>query len=218
MRSAWIVVLGCSSAPAKRVEPGPPATPDAAVPSAVDAAIAEVPIDAPIDAPPPVALALDGKPPPLPGKPTKLEEGKTTTVGGVTIKFAGASHKRPMQGGPSLGMWSFDLARGGKRESIELRDDASHFESEVDALGVALVFRHVDYTTFEITLAAARSPTALTDDACAELIEKAAVKRGLPDSLSGYTTDNGIVVARAPRWTGHCGTLTRRIWFTPATP
>lgn len=174
-----------------------------------DAALPALPVPPP--APP---LALDPKPPPLPGKVTKLVVKSSATVGGVTVKFAFNSHKRPAKGGRSLGMWGFELARAGKKHDFELRDSNDHFEAEIDALGVALVFRHLDYDSFEIIVAAAKTPKALDDDACVALIEKEAAHRTLPDSVTSHDNEHGIVNARAPTWIGHCGTLTKRIWFT----
>jgi hypothetical protein len=217
MRLALIVVVGCGSTAQTPVEPVVDPRHDAAV--AVDAAPITVDAPTPVDAPPPPApLALDTKPPALTGKVTKLAVKTSATIGGVTVKFASNGHKHPAGRGRTLGMWRFEVSRGAKKDDFELRDDEEDFEAEVDVLGVAMVFRHVDYSTFEIVLVAAKAPKPLTDDACAELVNAAAAKRGLPDESDGYSMDNGIVVARAPRWRGHCGTLTRRIWFTELPP
>jgi hypothetical protein len=217
MRLAWLVVVGCGSTPQKPVEPV--VSHDAAVIADAAPITIDAPPPPPVDAaPPPAPLALDTRPPALTGKVTKLAVKSSATIGGVTVTFASNGHKHPAGRGRTLGMWRFEVSRGAKKDDFELRDEEEDFEAELDVLGVAMVFRHVDYSTFEIVLVAAKAPKPLTDDACAEQITAAAAKRGLPDEHSGYSTDDGIVVARAPRWRGHCGTLTRRIWFTELPP
>src|SRR5687767_9762939 len=129
MRVALIMIVGCSGAPVTRVPPPVPA--DAAVDSMQST------LDVPV-------TAVDHK-------PVKLAEKTEVTLGGVTIKFLHSHHKHRADNGPTDGIWTFELVRGDKQQSLELRDHETGFEAEVDALGVALVFRHVDYYTFEVT-------------------------------------------------------------------
>jgi hypothetical protein len=166
---------------------------------------------------PPPALIKADPIPPVKGPVTSIEEKKTVTVGGTKITFAYASHKHVAAGsGPAPGMWGFEFVRGGKKAETELRHTASAFEAEVDAHGALLVFRHAGYTKFDIVLAAAKAPKPLDDDQCSELIDKAAETRKFPTGGNASTSEyNGIVQRSTPTWVGYCGTLTKRVWFTP---
>lgn len=163
----------------------------------------------------PPALTKPDAVPPVKGAVTTLEKTKSAMIGGVKVTFAYASHKHGMAGGPPApGMWGFELFKGSKKEE-ELRHTDSGFQSEINAHGVLLVFRHVDYTKFEIVNAGA-APKALDDEACGALIDAAAKKRGFPTSESSSTSeDNGIYEKHTPIWRGYCGSLTRRVWFAP---
>lgn len=158
--------------------------------------------------------------PPVKGPVTKLVEHKSAVIGGTRVTFAYASHKRVAAGhGPAPGMWGFEFVRAGKKSEVELRHTASGFQAEVAAHGVLLVFRHVDYTTFEIVLAAARAPKPLDEEGCSELIDKTAEKRKLPiDESSSSSEAGGIVEKTTPSWIGYCGTFTKRVWFAPRKP
>lgn len=153
--------------------------------------------------------------PKVAGKVTVLEEKKSAAIGGVQVTFKYASHKHGMAGGPPApGMWGFDFVKGSKQD-VELRHTDTGFESEVNAHGQLLVFRHVDYTKFEIVHAGAAGKP-LDDDACGVLIDAAAKKRGFPtDGPASTTQDNGIYVKNAEAWRGFCGSLTKRVWFAP---
>lgn len=180
-------------------------------------AFADMP--APPPKPPPVITTADPVPA-VKGRVTKLAVKGSATIGGVKVTFAYNSHKRMAAGsGPAPGMWGFEFVRGGRKQEmqeIELRHTESKFEAEVEAKGALLVFRHVDYSNFEIVLVAAKAPKPLDDEACAELIDKAAAKRKFPVDESASTNEsNGIVVKATPSWIGHCGTLTKRVWFSP---
>ncbi|MEO8704106.1 MAG: hypothetical protein ABI867_28905 [Kofleriaceae bacterium] len=213
MRAIALVLIGCGSSSSPAVVPVPPA------PIVIDAG---VPLDAPepIDAaiatvdPAPAPLAFDPKPP-AKGGVTKLAVKETATVGGVTVTFVSSNHKHPAGRGRTLGMWSFTIARDGAKSEVEVRSTDDHPEAEIDAKGVLLVLRHVDYYNFEIVLAAAKTPKPLSEEACVALVAKAAVQRGLPGESSSMSSDLGIVHAGAKRWDGHCGSYTRRVWFTP---
>lgn len=164
----------------------------------------------------PPALTKADPVPPVKGPVTALEEKKSAMIGGVKVTFTHASHKHMAAGsGPAPGMWGFEFLKGGKLEDTELRHTESGFESEVAAHGALLVFRHLSYTKFEI-IAAGKAPKPLDDDACGELIDKAAAKRSFASGGSSSTyEENGIVEKRTPTWRGFCGTLTKRIWFAP---
>lgn len=155
-----------------------------------------------------------GKVPPVAGALTKVKERETVTIGKTTIEFSGANHKHAVKG-PALGMWTFAATQGGKREELELRSSDEGFEAEVVAHGAFFVFRHLSYGEFAIVLAADKAPAPLDQDACVERIRAAAAKAGLPPGNdTGYSTDQGIVTFTARSWRGHCGTLSRRVWFT----
>lgn len=155
-----------------------------------------------------------GQVPPVGGAVTKVKERETVTIGTTTIEFSGASHKHAVKG-PALGMWSFAATRDGKREEIELRSSEEGFEAELVAHGGFFVFRHVSYGEFAIVLAADKAPAPLDEDACVERIRAAAAKAGLPPGNdTGHSTGQGIVTFTARSWRGHCGTLSRRVWFT----
>jgi hypothetical protein len=215
-----LLLVGCTS-PQPKPPPPPNLVPttDAAVKVvAVDAPIAVVEVDAPppVEEPPPPAdlptIAIPDPVPPVKGPVTKIAEKTTATIAGIKITFTHSSHKS----GGELGMWGFELVRFGAKQEFELRSEGSNFEAEVDAKGTLLVFRHVDYTTFEIVLAAAKTPKLFDEDACRAEIEKAAAARKLTVGDSSSTSaDMGIVRMSTKGWVGHCGQYTHRVWFTP---
>ena len=166
----------------------------------------------------PPALAKADPVPPVKGAVTTLEEKKSATIGGVNVTFTYASHKHMIAGtGRSPGMWGFEFVRGGKSQ-VELRNTEEGFEAEVDARGVLLVFRHVGYTKFNI-VNAGKAPKPLDDAGCEILIDKAAAKRSFSlDGASSTGESDGIIQKTTPTWIGYCGTLTKRVWFTPPVP
>ncbi len=159
----------------------------------------------------PPALTKPDAVPKVSGAVTALEERKSAMIGGVQVTFAYASHKHGMAGGPPApGMWGFEFLKGSKKEE-EFRHTDSGFQAEVNAHGVLLVFRHLEYTKFEIVNAGA-ARKALDDDAC----DAAAKKRNFPIENSSSTSEvNGIYEKRTPTWLGYCGSLTKRVWFAP---
>jgi hypothetical protein len=182
---------------------------------------ADAPAPAPKQPPTtPPALTTADPVPPVKGPITKLAVKASATIGGVKVTFAYNSHKHMIAGsGPAPGMWGFEFVRGGQKEEIELRHTEPAFEAEVAAKGALLVFRHIDYSNFEIVLAAAKAPKPLDDEACAELIDKAAAKRKFPVNQSASADElNGILRKTTPSWIGYCGTLTKRVWFAPPAP
>jgi hypothetical protein len=192
-------------------EPDAPPLPMPAPP--VDAAVA-IAIDAAVDA---AVSKLDGKRPAVTGQTIKIALKQTVTIGGVSVKFVSNGHKHPAGRGRTLGMWGFEIARGGgAKQELDLRSTDEGFEAEVDAKGVLLVFRHVSYSEFELVLAAKQTPKPLSEEACEAIIAKAAVKLGLPGEPNHLGSHHGFVVAGAKQWDGHCGTYTRRVWFTAA--
>ena len=198
-------------------------SPDAAVTAVVVTTSDAAPADAPppvIDAAPP---AIDATPvaipttrPALKGKPVTVTLNDEKLVGGVKVRFAANNHKHRVGGG-AMGMFTFELRRGGKTLELELRSELEGFEAEIDAHGVLLVFEHVGYGEFRVTPGARRTPPPLDDDACVAAIEQAAATAGLPASSSrSYGESDGILYFRTEGWTAACGRYTRRIWFMPA--
>jgi len=230
MRIWWVVfAIGCSSAPPpthelpKSEALSMPAPADAAVtPVVTDAGAAAVadtaqdggaaPADviaAPINNP-----AIVMGPPPIKGKVTKIAEQETKTVGGVKITFEGAGHKTAVRG-PNMGFWEFKLVHGNATKDLRLASTQENFEAEVVEHGVFFVFRQTGYTTFDVVHVAGKTPKALSEDECNESIEKAAAAAKLPPGRSSSSsTDMGIVHHFEGGWAGHCGTLSRRVWFT----
>lgn len=168
---------------------------------------------------PPPALTKPDRVPEVRGPTGKIEERKAISIGGVSVRFAYASHKHPAGSGPAPGMWGFVVTKNGRTQELELRHVDAGFESEIAAHGVLLVFRHRDYSTFEI-VAAGKAGTPLDDDGCDAAIDKAAAKRGFPPATSASTGEaNGVFEKQTPSWRGFCGSYTRRVWFAPpATP
>jgi hypothetical protein len=164
------------------------------------------------------SVIADTSRPAVKGKTVTLVAKKSVTLGGLSISFAKANHKHA-EGGGSLGMWTFVVKKGTKSEDLELRSSDEHFQAEVAIHGVALVFEHVEYEKFNVTLAAAKAPKPYSEDACAKLINEAADKAEKEQGASrGYSNEEGIVVMTAEGWRGFCGTLTRRVWLEDAAP
>jgi hypothetical protein len=224
MRGVIVVGLLVACTPKQPPPPQPPnivatvdaraaTTVDAAAPVVADAEVGEATVDAaPVAEPVVGGITVPDPIPAVKGPVTKLETKKTATIGGMQVTFSYSSHKSDGE----LGMWGFELARGGRKESFELRSESSRFEAEVDALGALLVFRHIDYNNFEIVLAAAKTPKPLDNDGCRAAIEKAATARKLTiDGSSSTGTEDGIIKMSNKGWVGYCGVYTRRIWFAP---
>lgn len=165
---------------------------------------------------PPPALTKPDPVPPVKGQFARLEEKKSATLAGMKLTFVSASHKMGMAGGPPApGMWGFELAGASGKQAFELRHTDSGFEAEVAFYSTLFVFKHVDYTTFDVTMIG-KAPQASTEDECSALIDKAAAKRGFATPKSSSTSiENGVVEKRTPSYRGYCGTLTNRVWFKP---
>lgn len=199
--------------------PAPAVLPDAAVAVATrDAAVTDASppeIDAPQPPPDAPPVAIPSGRPVVKGTPVTVLVNEAKTIGGVTVRFAGNNHKHRVGGG-AVGMFTFELTRGGKTQEIELRSEAEGFEAELDAHGVLLVFQHVGYGEFRIWLGARRTPKPLDDDACVAAIEQAAAAAGLTvESSRGYGEADGVLYFRTAGWSAACGRYTRRIWFLP---
>lgn len=155
-------------------------------------------------------MTADTSRPRVRGKSATVVAKKSVTLGGVSISFEYASHKH----GADLGMWGFTLKKGAKSEEIELRSSTQRFQAEVVAHGVALVFEHVEYEKFTVTLAAARAPKPLDEDQCAARIIDAALKKGLTEGdHRSWREEHGVVILEDEKWLGFCGTLTKRVWI-----
>jgi hypothetical protein len=202
-----LTCLGCGA-------PSAPSPAHPPVPPPVDASAGSID-ERDIDAGEIPQVTFDPGPPTVAGEVARIEVKSVRTVGGVQVKFAYANHKHAVAGGDSLGMWGFELTRGSRRAELELRSEQSGFEAEIDALEALLVLRHLDYTTFEIVLVAARAPAPLGEDACIERIEAEVQRRGLSFASVSHGERDGIVTARSADWRGYCGTYTRRVWITP---
>jgi hypothetical protein len=207
-------------------QPPPPPPPNLVATTPVDGRLPIVAIDAPVatasdaapvepEPPPPAdtpSIAVPDPVPPVKGPVTRIATNATVTITGIKITFKYSSHKS----GGELGMWGFEAVRFGAKKQFELRSETSGFEAELDVTGTLLVFRHVDYNTFEIVLAAPKAPKPLDDDGCSAQIEKAATDRKLPTGgSSSSSTDHGIVKMSTASWVAYCGQYTRRIWFAP---
>ncbi len=154
------------------------------------------------------------------GAAAAVHEKQTVSVGkDFTVEFVSASHKRG--GKESLGMWSFVITKGGRRLEVELRSsELTGWQAEIVAHGSLLVFQHVGYTEFNVTLVPGLATKALTEDEAADLIAKTAHDLGLPSASSSYNENEGILYYTARRedrllWKGYCGLFTRRVWFAP---
>lgn len=158
-------------------------------------------------------VSADTTRPAVKGKTVTVSVDKTATLGGISISFGSANHKHAVDG-DTLGMWTFATKKGGVKKEFELRSEREGFEAEVVVHGAALVFRHLEYEKFSVTLFAAKAPKPLSDDACADRVSALAAKQGQPESSSrGYSNDNGIVKVTSGAWRGYCGTLTKRVWI-----
>jgi hypothetical protein len=158
-------------------------------------------------------VSADTTRPAVKGKTVAITVKKSVTLGGVSISFGVANHKHAA-GGDTVGMWTFVAKKGGSKTEFELRSEDEHFEAEVVVHGVALVFQHVAYEKFNVTLFAQKAPKPLDDDTCADKVSALAAKQGLKEGPSrGYSNDEGIVKVTTGGWKGYCGTLTRRVWI-----
>ena len=158
-------------------------------------------------------VSADTTRPAVKGKTATITVKKSVTLGGLSISFGVANHKHA-DNGDTLGMWTFVAKKGASKKEIEVRSEVEHFEAEIAVHGVALVFRHVDYETFTITLFAQKAPKPLDDDACADRVSALAAKQGLKEGSSrGYSNRDGIVIVTSGGWKGYCGTLTKRVWI-----
>ncbi|MGE0399891.1 MAG: hypothetical protein AB7T06_24460 [Kofleriaceae bacterium] len=159
------------------------------------------------------SVTADTTRPAVKGKTVTLVPKKPVALGGLSISFTRASHKHD-DGGGSLGMWFFAIKKGAKSEEIELRSNDQGFQAEVAVHGAALVFQHVEYEKFTVTLAAQKAPKPLDEDACAAKIVERATKQGLTEgNHRSWSMEHGIVVLNDETWRGSCGTLTRRVWI-----
>jgi hypothetical protein len=158
-------------------------------------------------------VTADTTRPAVKGKTVTVELKKPVTIGGLSISLARANHKHA-DGGTALGMWTFSVKKGATAKDVEMRSSTEHFQAEVSVHGVLLVFQNVSYEKFTVTLAAAKAPKPLTDDACAALITAAAEKAEIEQGAArGWSNEEGIVVMTAEGWRGYCGTLTKRVWL-----
>ena len=158
-------------------------------------------------------MTADTTRPAVKGKTATAELKKPVTLGGLSISLTRANHKHS-DGGPTLGMWTFSIKKGAATKEIELRSDEEQFQAEVAIQGVALVFELVSYEKFTVTLAAAKAPKPLSDDACAAMITQAADDAEIEQGASrGWSNHEGIVVMTGEGWRGYCGTLTKRVWL-----
>lgn len=154
--------------------------------------------------------------PAVKGTSVTVVEKKSSTLGGLSITLSRSSHKHADEG-PTLGIWTFNVKKGATAKEVELRSDEEQFQAEVAVHGVALVFQRLTYESFTVTLAAAKAPKPLTDDACAKLISDLATKQKIEEGGSrGWSNHEGIVVMTADGWRGYCGTLTKRVWIEKA--
>jgi hypothetical protein len=156
--------------------------------------------------------------PAVQGAVTRVGEKQAVEVGGVTITFKYANHKHAVRGN-AVGMWGFELAKGGATKEIELRSSEEGFEAEIGEHGVFLVFRHASYTAFDVVLAAKVAPTPLTNEACAAKIDQAVARAGLPRGTSrSQSGGQGIVRVATARWVGRCGVYSQRVWLSAPDP
>ncbi|MFN0252692.1 MAG: hypothetical protein ACKV2T_37810 [Kofleriaceae bacterium] len=161
-------------------------------------------------------VSADTTRPLIKGKTVTITVNKSATLGGLSISFGNAHHKHAADG-DTLGMWTFVAKKGRSKKEIELRSEDANFEAEVAIHGVALVFRHVEYEKFNVTLFAQKAPRPLDDETCADRVSVLAAKQGLKEGPSrGYSNRSGIVTVTSGGWTGYCGTLTKRVWIETA--
>lgn len=170
------------------------ATVDAPAPSTVDAAVTSF-----------------GPRPAPEGPSVTLKLGIAQSLGDFKIK----NTARTQPGADTLGIFAFEVVRGGKTKQLELRSMEPGFEAEVDTLGSLLVFRQLG-TELAVSLAATRTPAPQTEEECAALIDAGATTAGHTTTSSRtYTDANGVIVMLTRSWRGYCGRYTRRVWFGP---